>query len=993
MSSDTSALDSCACCEGLAEPAPVRNDPGLAALVYRVDTQPGFYARMLQSLPLARSDPNDADAPRPLARLLTRASDDPTVAFVDAAACVADVLGFYQERIANEGFLRTATERRSVLELARAIGYELKPGVAASVHLAFTVEDAPGAPGVCTLAQGTPVQSVPPQGKLPQVFETSAEIVARAAWNALVPRQVRPANMALFDVPASGDVDEYKALVLLGPSGSFPAGTEGLHPGLLSVDLFRLDPSLAIDASVDALEVGRVFFTEAASAINGGDLLLFVGKKGTSLDKLVLRATEVVAEPALKRIRVDVEALPAPVADPPPPPVATWIVPYVLKPILSFSKPQVSTVAFTSSTITSTVASKAWRESDLQAMIGIQGWSGTSLVEAIAAAQPSGTPVAPEAGAFAFGAKLGFFGNNAPKWRSILPSSTATPPGGPAYPAGWDRDDNAGPGSPPPTLTEARTIWQDSQGVSIAPSSAYLERAVPNVTRTSWVVFDAPDVAAQAYTVLDARDTSRADFGLSGRAMRVRLADANGNALPAPPAENFRFRNSTAYVASRRLDLAELPIDAPIAAGDTQIELDRMVLGLSTGQPVALVGERNDLPGVGAAEIAVLADIVHADGRSTLVLQQGLAYEYVRSSLKISANVVHATHGETVNEVLGNGDASVPNQRFMLKKPPTTHLSATGGVKSTLEVRVTGVLWDELPSLYGVEPDRPVYTTRIADDASMTLTFGDGVQGARLPTGTLNVAARYRSGIGPDAEVDAGTLAMLHAMPLGLRGVTNPIAAAGAEGPEQLADARRNAPLTLLTFERVVSLLDYENYARAFPGVGKARGDVLSVDGISRIFLTVVGATGGLPGDDVLANLIGSIRAASDASQRFDAGAYAQRYFSLKAKVAVDPRHVAADVLVAVSSALLAGFGFDARDLGQSVTAAEVITLIHTVAGVVAVDLDELLLYTDDPVPGDPAATAVPAFGARWDAATRTALPAELLLINPAGVVLEEMPT
>ncbi len=306
-------------------------------------------------------------------------------------------------------------------------------------------------------------------------------------------------------------------------------------------------------------------------------------------------------------------------------------------------------------------------------------------------------------------------------------------------------------------------------------------------------------------------------------------------------------------------------------------------------------------------------------------------------------------------------------------------------------MRIAGVSWDEVPSLYGAAPDQPVYTTRIADDASMTLTFGDGVQGARLPTGTLNVAARYRSGIGPDGEVDAGTLSMLRAMPLGLRGVTNPLGAAGAEGPEQLADARRNAPLTLLTFERVVSLLDYQNYARAFPGIGKARGDVLWVDGASRIFLTVAGATGGPPGADILANLIGSIAAASDPSQRFDAGTFAQRYFSCKARVAVDPRYVAADVLAAVSTALRAGFGFEARDLGQSVTAAEVVTLIHTVPGVLAVDLDELLPYTDDPVPADPAATAVPAFGARWDAATRAALPAELLLINPAGVVLEEM--
>jgi hypothetical protein len=228
-------------------------------------------------------------------------------------------------------------------------------------------------------------------------------------------------------------------------------------------------------------------------------------------------------------------------------------------------------------------------------------------------------------------------------------------------------------------------------------------------------------------------------------------------------------------------------------------------------------------------------------------------------------------------------------------------------------------------------------------------------------------------------------------MPLGLRSVTNPIAASGAEGPEQLADARRNAPLTLLTFERVVSLLDYENYARAYPGIGKARGDVLWVDSAGLVYLTVAGATGGAPGIDVLANLVTSIGNASDPSQRFLAGAYAQRYFSCGARVAVDPRYIAADVLTAVSAVLQAAFGFSARELGQSVTAAEVVALIHTVAGVAAVDLYELLPYTDDPAPADTVPTAVPAFGARWDAGSRTTTPAELLLINPAAIKLAEM--
>ena len=981
---DTEAsLSTCGCCEGLPDVPPVSNAPGLSALRYRVDTQPGFYSRMLDSLPLKPADDTLPDSPRPLAKLLARRSDDPTIALLDASACVADVLTFYEERIANEGFLRTATERRSVLELARAVGYELKPGVAASVYLSFIVEDAPGAPGVCTLAAGTPVSSVPAQGKLPQVFETSDDLVAHAQWNALVPRQLRPADMAIVDVTGP-DGKTRKALTLLGPSGSFPPDTVNLHKGLISQDLFHLDPSLATGQGVDALEVGRVYFTDATTGIAVGDFLLFVGKRGSELVKLVLRAVAVGAEPNLKRLRVDVEALPDP-AQPLPPPVVAWTVPYAIKGIQTFARPQVATVNFTTAALNTTVTQQAWRERDLVAMIGIQRWDELSLVKAITTA-PSGPPIAPEAGAFAFGAKLGFFGNNAPKW-AILPDSKHT--NDQAYKAGWDAGDKDGGGG---HLGSARTIWTDSQGNAIS-ASAYLERPVSGISRGSWTVFDAPDNLAQVFGIFDAREASLADYGLSGRGMGLTLAGDNGTALTTTPTTPFHFRSTTAYVASKKVALADLPIDTDIQAGMGSIELDTMVLGLAIGQPIVLAGERSDLAGVNAAEVAFLTDIVHADGRTTLVLKEGLTYSYKRTTLKINANAVHATNGESVNELLGNGEAASANQTFVLKKPPTTFTSAptSSGVSNSLEMRVNGVLWDEVPSLYGASTADTVYTTRIDDDARMSVIFGDGLQGARLPTGTMNVAAHYRSGIGPDGEVSARSITMLRAMPLGLRGVTNSVAASGAEGPEKLADARRNAPLTLLTFERVVSLLDYENYARAYPGIGKARGDVLWINGESRVFLTVAAATGGPPGADVLKNLRQSIAGASDPSQKFTAAAFAQRYFTLTAFIAVDRRYRFADVQAAVSSVVLAAFGFDRRDLGQSVTAAEILALIHTVPGVVAVDITELLPYTDSAPPANTALQAVPAFAARYDAATGTAFPADLLLINPAGLTLMEM--
>ncbi|WP_420227253.1 hypothetical protein [Pigmentiphaga litoralis] len=936
----------CGCCSGLPLPARPANAPGLTALRYRIDTQPGFRARMVQSLPLAGEG---------LSRLLTRRPDDPGMALIDAAACVADVLTFYQERMANEGFLSTATERRSVLEMARAVGYALRPGVAASVHLAFTVEDAPGAPGICALAAGLPVQSIPPQGKLPQVFETRDAFIAHAQWNALRPRLTRPADIAVLEVAGppdpNGAATTRRVLALLGAAGSFgtaagganPSLHPGLHEGLVTANLYRLDPGLPADAVSDAIEIGQVFLSDtgagSGAAVAAGDLLLFAARNGAALSRLVMRVVAITPEAALHRVKVALEYLPVPV--------------------------------------------------------GVHGAQIVSVNSGVAGAAATGASASAFAGIFAFGAQVGFFGNNAPKWGMLpKPDSLRSDP----YPLPWDRGDTGSDGQP---LVADRTIWQTSQAKSQGPR-VYLERPVPDLVPGSWVVIASPYLPAEVYVAADARAVSRADFGMSGRAMEVTLADGAQppGALSKP---DFSFRGSTAHAVSRKLDLAALPIDAPVAADTDRIELDSLAPGLAAGQPLALTGLRSDLAGMEAAEIAVLTGVEPADGRTILRLREGLRFSYRRSSLRINANTVFATHGESVREVLGNGNAALRHQRFVLRRPPTTWVSAPtpDGVISTLTIRVNGVQWEPVPSLYGVGPHEQVYTTRVDDDGRTEVLFGDGVSGARLPTGMVNIEATYRTGMGPDGNVAANTLTMPRAMPLGLRGVTNPLPATGAADREHLADARVHVPRSLQAFDRVVSMLDYVAYARIYPGIGKARADVLWVDGQSRIALSVTGATGGDAGDTVRANLAASIASVSDPSQRVDVRACGLRRFRCKARVLADPRYVKADVSGRVTSALLDTFGIDAREIGQPVTAAEVIACIQAVPGVVAVDLEALALLDDAEAGGPPGAAyatspaavpaGLPAYGARWDARNRRVIPAALLYISADALSVTDM--
>src|SRR6187551_3008336 len=125
MSDHTNDHD-CQTCAGLDDSTPrvIENRPGLSAVSYRAGRHAEFRASLLAGLSSSRWPA--------LRNLTARDADDFTIALCDSAAVMLDVLAFYQERLVNESFVRTATERRSILELARLIGYEPSPGVAAS---------------------------------------------------------------------------------------------------------------------------------------------------------------------------------------------------------------------------------------------------------------------------------------------------------------------------------------------------------------------------------------------------------------------------------------------------------------------------------------------------------------------------------------------------------------------------------------------------------------------------------------------------------------------------------------------------------------------------------------------------------------------------------------------------------------------------------------------------------------------------------------------
>ncbi len=110
------------------DPRRPNNRPGLPAISYRIGRHGDFLARMLHALPRESVEDRSTGAVTvPLRALTARTTDDPSIALLDAFAASLDVLTFYQERIANEGYIATAIERLSAIELMRMIDYELKP--------------------------------------------------------------------------------------------------------------------------------------------------------------------------------------------------------------------------------------------------------------------------------------------------------------------------------------------------------------------------------------------------------------------------------------------------------------------------------------------------------------------------------------------------------------------------------------------------------------------------------------------------------------------------------------------------------------------------------------------------------------------------------------------------------------------------------------------------------------------------------------------------
>jgi predicted phage baseplate assembly protein len=1012
-------------------PATLFNRPGLGRIQYRVGTHGSFLQTMKARL-------SSSELPK-LAGLTTRDKSDAAIALLDAWAVVADVLTFYQERIASEGYLRTATERRSILELARLVGYRLRPGVASSVYLAYTLEPTQE---TTVIEAGNKAQSIPGPNETPQVFETADALVAHSSLNLLKLRLTQPQfffsaialeNPTIVVKGASANVRVNDALAL---------GFQMINPPQASRAVYRaleITPEPQFDRTTIRLRLQgaapQFGSTPRDPAADTSAAIKAVADKYIDLDSFDLSSSSKIVKRVSDKLATIKAAAAAAGSDPAK-------VAKLLDDVRALFPELIDEYAFASNRGYDKIASWLSRMIDelevFQASEALQGdrngfntidqstnpapgipsfvelfrpfkepqslqprsearlgrqvdqiYSGRSefVAQVYATLQPQAAPfvksVLVNANPIEAPTRL-------PKTEGVIQLTEvqamrlkARLAGHNLPPIVREAPSNNGAATviiSPPNLGQYVAALGDAGFPITTPDKSLIYVALDGqydqITPQSTVAIERPVIGVRGFTTTTHK-VARAqtafltfsDVQFTCTVLTLDTSWLKAEEIRDGIESNAVVRSTTVFAQSETLAQTEVEMaNDLIGAEGALIELDGLYTSLEPGRWVIIAGERvvRDArafktinTGVQVSELVMVASVSHEAKtllKDELVELKGEklhtfirpaqtpAYSYRRGTVRIYGNVVRATHGETRNEVLGSGDGSKALQAFTLRQPPLTYLPAPtpSGTQSTLEVRVNDIRWGEADNLFALNGADRKYVTRTDDDGKTTVTFGNGERGARLPTGVENVKAVYRSGIGKVGNVNAGQIKLPLTKPLGVKAVINPLRSSGGADKETLVQARRNAPISVLALDRLVSVQDYADFARTFAGIAKASATRLSDGAREVVHLTVAGA-GDIPIDptsELYLNLVAALKRFGDPLQPLQVEVFERVLLVVSAKVGLHPDYLWESVQAKIFSAMFDEFGFENRELGQDVPQAEVLRVIQSVPGVNYGDLD-----------------------------------------------------
>jgi len=321
-------------------------------------------------------------------------------------------------------------------------------------------------------------------------------------------------------------------------------------------------------------------------------------------------------------------------------------------------------------------------------------------------------------------------------------------------------------------------------------------------------------------------------------------------------------------------------------------------------------------------------------GGMLLALTSGFAGD--ADTAPATSNLVAIQHGTTKSSLLAlsAGTAIVPG-------PVTGDVDAAGSVTDSLVVRVGGVRLDEVPTLYGRGPSEPVFSTKIAADGTLVLTFGGA-----LPRG--DVTGMWRVGGGLTGELDGLLIDTLLGSVRGVRKIAGVGPTTGAADQEDELRMRQAASARIRALDRAVSLVDLADLTLTAPGTSHSAawrgagppGCPCGGVGLHVAFLraTDIGARAPLAAE--LLSMAGYLDARRDTSVGLCVCAGVSSALPVTATIAVDPRRESTAVAAAVTAALTDRRGPLAaapRGMGVPLDDSDIVAVVQPVIGVVGV--------------------------------------------------------
>lgn len=268
--------------------------------------------------------------------------------------------------------------------------------------------------------------------------------------------------------------------------------------------------------------------------------------------------------------------------------------------------------------------------------------------------------------------------------------------------------------------------------------------------------------------------------------------------------------------------------------------------------------------------------------------------------------------------------------------------------------------WKYVESLADYGPSALVFTTKVDEDGSTTVVFGDGVNGAIPPVNQL-ISALYKNSLGIAGNVIANAIKEVTFIPgngnpeaLSFISVSNAEAAVGGADADSLEQLRKGIKSAIISRKRAVTLEDYEKLALQVPGVSKVK----AVAGVyTSVTLYIQSPDDGsltpgiYNGSPTTAWNTASNEVKTYLEDKVPIGTtitvqsptYVPVYLTVQLTLADQYKHAA--VKLAVSKALLNPgglFHYEKNEFGRSIPKSSVIATIAGIEGVVSVDITKM---------------------------------------------------